>query len=141
MYSNNSVVPLQDIGEGTAYLDGDNGNAALFCITNLVSCCRGADGGSAGEWYLPGESVPVVGISDPASPSADFTRSRGPSAVLLHRMNSDMGSTGVYTCQVPDENRVVQQLYIGVGLGMIGSRSYDHIITSPLIHSYPSHYQ
>ncbi len=118
VYSNNSVVPLQDIGEGTEYLNRDNGNAALFCITNLVSCCRGADGGSAGEWYLPGETVPVVDING-ASPSVDFTRSRGPSAVLLHRMNSGIEPTGVYTCEVPDENGVVQQLYIGVGLGII----------------------
>ncbi len=117
VYSNNSVVPLQDIGEGIAYLNRDNGNAALFCITNLVSCCRGTDGGSAGEWYLPGESVPVVGINS-ASPSADFNRGRGPSAVLLHRMNSGVGPTGVYTCVAPDENGIVQQLYIGVGLGM-----------------------
>ncbi len=63
--------------------------------------------------YLPGESVPVVGIIN-ASPSADFTRGRGPSAVLLHRMNSGVGPTGVYTCEIPDENHVVQQLYIWV---------------------------
>ncbi len=115
-----SVVPLQDIGEGTAYLDRNDGDgtAALFCITNLVSCCRGADGGSRGEWYLPGESVPVIGINYPASGSADFIRGRGPSAVLLHRMNNDVGPTGVYTCKVPDENGVIQQLYIGVGLGI-----------------------
>ncbi len=117
VYSNNSVIPLQDIGEGTAYLTRGR-NAALLCITNLVSCCREADDGSAGNWYLPGESVSVVNINS-ASPSADFIRGRGPSAVLLHRMNSGVGPTGVYTCEVPDENHVVQQLYIGVGLGII----------------------
>ena len=111
------MVPLQDIGEGTAYLDRDS-TAALFCITNLVSCCRGADGGSAGEWYLPGESVSVIGIND-ATPSDAFSRGRGPSAVLLNRMSSGVGPTGVYTCEVPDENGVVQQLYIGVGLGIM----------------------
>ncbi len=140
VYSNNSVVPLQDIGEGTAYLDSDNGNAALFCITNLVDCCRGVDGGSAGEWYLPGESVPVV-----VTNSADFISGRGPSAVLLHRMNSGIGPTGVYTCKVPDENGVVQQLYIGVGLGIIIMLRYNYylMITSspPPVHSYPSRYQ
>ena len=111
------MVPLQDIGEGTAYLDRDS-TAALSCITNLVSCCRGVDGGSAGEWYLPGESVPVIG-ANMASPSDAFSRGRGPSAVLLNRMNSGVGPTGVYTCEVPDENGVVQQLYIGVGLGIM----------------------
>ena len=45
--------------------------------------------------------------------------SRGPSAVLFHRMNRGVvGPTGVYTYEVPDENHVVQQLYIGVGLGI-----------------------
>ncbi len=116
-YSNNSVIPLHDIGEGTAYLTRGK-TAALFCVTNLVSCCRGADGVSAGEWYLPGESVPVVNDNDPASGSSDFTRERGPSAILLHRMKNGVGPTGVYNCNVPDENELVQHLYIGVGLGM-----------------------
>ncbi len=111
------MVPLHDIGEGTTYLTRGK-TAALFCVTNLFSCCIEADGSSAGNWYLPGESVPVVDTNS-ASPSSDFTRGRGPSVVLLHRMNSDaVGPTGVYTCEIPDENHVVQQLYIGVGLGI-----------------------
>ena len=108
LYPNNSVVSLTDIGEGYN---------ALHCLTNLTTCCRGADGDSAGEWFLPGKTSPVVDISS-VDNMENFTRSRGPSAVLLNRRSSAVGPTGLYTCQVPDGSGMVRTLYIGVDLSM-----------------------
>ena len=95
------MVSLTDIGEGYN---------ALHCLTNLTTCCRGEDGGSAGEWFLPGQTSPVVDVS---APNADFTRSRGPSAVLLNRRTGAVEPTGLFTCQVPDGSGM-ETLYIGI---------------------------
>ena len=102
-------MSLTDIGEGYN---------ALHCLTNLTTCCRGADGGSAGEWFLPGQTSPVVGIHKKVNGTRNFTRSRGPSAVLLNRRTGVMGPTGLYTCQVPDGSSTNRTLYIGVDLSM-----------------------
>ena len=109
LYPNNSVVDLTDIGQDTA---------ALYCLTDLTTCCRGADGGSAGEWFLAGQTQPVVGVNR-ASFFDDFTRGRGPSAVLLNRRNNAAGPTGVYTCMLPDGSGQDRTLYIGVDTGTV----------------------
>ena len=109
LHPNNSVVSLTDIGEGYS---------ALHCLTSLTTCCRGADGGSAGEWFLPGQTSPVVDVNAPNAGTESFTRNRGPSAVLLNRRTSAVGPTGLYTCQVPDGNGMERTLYIGVGTGI-----------------------
>ena len=100
LYPNNSAVSLAGIGEG---VDG-----ALYCLTNLTTCCSQAEGGVAGEWLLP--TVPA----DPA----DYTISRGPSAVLLNKNNEFVqGPTGIFTCRIPDGNNQTRTLYIGVDTG------------------------
>ena len=94
LYPNNSVVALADIGEA-ADIGGDN--TALFCLTDLTACCRGMDGGSAGEWFLAGQTEPVVDASNTQS-THSFTRGRGPSAVRLNRvgmLRDPLGSTPV----------------------------------------------
>ena len=99
------MVSLTDIGEGYN---------ALHCLTNLTTCCRGADGGSAGEWFLPGQTSPVVDVNAPNAGTESFTRSRGPSAVLLNRRTSAVGPTGLFTCQVPDGSDTNRTLHIGI---------------------------
>ncbi len=100
MYPNNSIV---DIGVG------DN---ALFCLSNSSSCCRPRDGVASGEWFLPGGSSPIEGNGESSS-TADFSRSRKSSAVLLNRRNSAMGPEGQYRCDVIDARNITQTLYIG----------------------------
>ena len=102
-YSNNSMVTLSAIRQG------------LYCLTNNFNCCRGVDGLSAGEWFLAGQINPVVGHDSGNAASASFTRTRGPSTLLLSLM--DMFATiprGVYTCQIPDSVNNIRTLYIGV---------------------------
>ena len=108
------MVALADIGENT---DVGEGNTALFCLTDLLACCRGADTGSTGvgEWYLAGQTEPVVGIN--AAESTDsFAREREPSAVLLHRRNSATTPTGIYRCEIPDGSGL-RTAYIGIDTG------------------------
>ena len=104
-YQNNSLVILEDIGEG------DN---ALLCINELTACCQPpyADGIGAvmGNWYFPnGTRVPSAGSM------WDFYRTRGRSVVLLHRRRG--GENGIYRCQIPDALGVMQTIFIEATTG------------------------
>ena len=92
------MVSLTDIGEGYN---------ALHCLTNLTTCCKVPR--RMGQWILPNGSV-LLGNG------TDFYTRRGPSAVLLNHRTGAMGPTGLFTCQVPDEDGN-KNLYIGVNLG------------------------
>ena len=98
LYFNNSIVTITDIGFNIN---------ALYCFTNRSGCCRGSDGGANGGWFFPDRSAVEEGM-------LDFSRSRGPSAVLLNRRNSAMGPTGLYHCEVLDGRNVNQSIYIGL---------------------------
>ena len=102
LYSNNSIVNITDIGNGTN---------ALYCFANRSDCCRGSDGGANGEWFFPdGSQVDGNGRVS----TLDFSRNRGPSAVLLNRRNNATGPTGVYLCEVLDVRNVNQSIHIGL---------------------------
>ena len=100
-YQNNSIVTLEDIGEG---------DDALLCITTLTACCRlpYTDMGAAlGNWFFPnGTRVPSLGNQ------WDIYRTRGQSVVRLHRRRG--GEEGIYRCEIPDAMNVNQTIYIGV---------------------------
>ena len=108
--ANNSIVLLQSIGEG------DTG--ALLCITNSTACCT-ASLGRFGEWFYPdGRRVPIM---DPAPPATaePFYRNRDTSLIRLNRRPNQGLSvmyTGVYCCQIPDQNNVIQTMCVGAYL-------------------------
>ncbi len=104
MYPNNSIVTIIDIGVG------DN---ALFCLSNSSSCCRSRDGVPGGKWFLPGDSSLLNGDGETIS-TADFSRSRRSSAVLLNRRNNAIGPEGLYRCDVIDTRNINKTLYIGI---------------------------
>ena len=107
VYQNNSLVTLEDIGEG---------DAALLCVTDQPACCgplyNGEMGPAIGNWYFPnGTRVPsetdvTTGLL------LDFFSTRGQSLVLLNRRRG--GVTGIYRCEIPDIVNVTQTIYIGV---------------------------
>ena len=101
-YKNNSIVTLENIGEG---------RDALLCITNQSACCRppytGEMGTVLGNWYFPnGTVVFSIGVH------SDIYRTRGQMVVLLHRRRG--GEEGIYRCVIPDAMNVIQTIYIGV---------------------------
>ena len=99
-YQNNSIVILEDIGEG---------DDALLCITFQTACCRHpyTDGSVLGNWFFPnGSRVPGSGIK------WDFYRTRGQMVVGMLRTRG--GVEGIYRCVIPDTMNVIQTIYIGV---------------------------
>ena len=102
-YQNNSIVTLENIGEG---------NDALLCMTNQTACCRrpytnGTGQKAIGNWFFPNETrVPSSGAQ------WDIHRTRGHMKVLLHRRRG--GVEGIYRCLIPDSMNVTQTIYIGV---------------------------
>ena len=99
-YQNNSIVTLEDIGEG------DN---ALGCVTDQTACCQAGStsGSSLGNWFFPnGTRVPASGNQ------WDFHRTRGQSVVRLQRRRG--GEEGIYSCEISDAMNITQTIYIGV---------------------------
>ena len=93
-YQNNSIVILEDIGEGD--------NDALLCITNQTACCQ-----PTGNWFFPnGTRVPSAGVN------WDIYRTRGQMVVRMCRRRS--GVEGTYRCEIADNFGFTQTLYIGV---------------------------
>ena len=89
-------MTLEDIGEG------DN---ALLCVTNLMNCCEAPN--ASGNWFFPNETrLPSNGKQ------WDFHRTRGQMMVVLQRRRG--GVNGIYRCEIPDSNNVIQTIYIGV---------------------------
>ena len=108
-YQNNSIIILEDIGEG---------DDALFCLTNLTACCKSVDGNVLGNWYFPnGTRVSSVGW--------DFYRNRGQMVVSMHRRRG--GVEGIYRCEIPDTMNVTQTIYIGVYSASTGECMCNHI--------------
>ena len=104
-YGNNSVVFLEDIGEGSG---------ALFCLTNNTECC-----GSNNEdgWYFPNSSL--VHLTSQHKDKIGMNVSRGASVIRLHNINTKNNrnvSTGVFRCVIPDVSGSNQALYIGIYL-------------------------
>ena len=102
-YPNNSIVILEDIGEGVD---------ALHCVTDQTACCRppftdSIGPATLGNWWFPnGTRVPTSGNH------WYFHRTRGQSVVRLQRWRG--GEEGIYSCMIPDAMNVDQTIYIGV---------------------------
>ena len=101
-YQNNSMVILENIGEG-----GD----ALLCITNQTACCQTSHSGvvrhTSGNWLFPnGTRFPSGGKM------WDFYRNRGQMMVRMNRRRG--GVEGIYRCEIPDTLGFTQTIYIGV---------------------------
>ena len=97
--SNNSIVLLSDIGEGSG---------ALLCLTGRERCCSTTRGGERrGAWRFPnGSEVMLSG--------GNIYHERSYSSLSLNRRNNAVGPTGIYTCAIPDAGNIVRTLVIGI---------------------------
>ena len=105
-YQNNSLVTLDNIGEG---------DDALLCLTDNTACCSRAQSPgmvNLGDWYYPNGTGVVNSIVALPDVQWEFYRNRGQSVVRLNRRRG--GVNGIYHCEVPDTTGVNQTIYIGV---------------------------
>jgi len=113
-YQNNSLVTLEDVGEG---------DDALLCMTDLTACCRSSDTpdgiNALGDWFFPnGTAVPNTIIGRDMNNVAiiwKFYRNRGPRVVRMLRREG--GVDGIYRCRIPvslGSPIAYQNIYIGV---------------------------
>ena len=109
-YQNNSIVILEDIGEG---------DDALLCITNLTACYQPNVNDTeevvpvSGNWYFPnGTQVPSNSVNCTSGEEWEFYSNGGQMVVRMHRRRG--GVEGIYRCEIPDAMNVTQTIYIGV---------------------------
>ena len=85
--------------------------------TNNALWCQSANNGSdIGLWYYPnGTQVPLFtgAFDDISAPSPIFSK-RLTGQIALARKAGLSGYEGLYTCIIPDENRVNQILVVGI---------------------------
>ena len=100
--SNNSILLLSDIGEGSN---------ALFCLTNRTQCCTTEAGLDRGGWRFPNSSAVDIYTTD----NQEFYRIRGYSSVYLNRRRNTLEPTGIFICRIPtNQSENNTNLYIGV---------------------------
>ena len=99
---NNSLVSLDDIGEGAD---------ALFCKTDKMPCCGETDG----NWYLPdGTLVPsdtITSNSRNLYVTRDANHSVGLNSIQASGVNK---SHGIYSCKILDRQNDIKYLYVGI---------------------------
>ena len=117
VYSNNTVIDINLIGEGFEELEPKVTNGgALECHTDDTTCCRGIDnpdGPGRGEWYYPdGTVVPSPNTGDGAA----FYRTRNHMVIRLNRNDSvefsALSHHGRYRCEIPGAGGITIIRYI-----------------------------
>ena len=106
--ANNSIVDIEDIGEGD--------ETALLCHTNKTLCC-GTKPNRFGDWYYPNGAK--VRIKDTVGMATDeFYRDRGTQVVRLNHRQGNLIERGRFRCQVPesDDNDVMRSIYAYIGM-------------------------
>ena len=106
--ANHSYVDFSLVGSDSS------GSDSVQCITDLSTCCSGAQGRHRGDWYFPnGTRLPffIDGIF----------LSRGAQRVDLRRRNNANSPVGIYICDIPtidvhDDNDISVRDTIYVGL-------------------------
>lgn len=94
MYSNNSVINSDEIGESSD---------ALHCLTNVSNCCRLHLDNSNGtrNFYAPNNSVIH-------KTNSHLYISRGHKSILLHQKELSL-ENGIFKCQIYS-----QEVYFGI---------------------------
>ena len=107
-YANNSIVTRTDIG---------NGSAALLCTTTYSPCCSSANPET--QWFFPNGSQ-VQNLHDlpyyRTRNNPEFAERTGPRSVQLNR-NPQGTTTGIFRCDIPDANGVLQSIFVGIYTG------------------------
>ena len=104
--ADHSYVDITQVGTGSA---------AVFCHTDLVTCCSGAQGVHRGDWYFPdGERLPFPSISIPPP----IFEARQNQRLDLRRTTATE-PTGIYRCDIEtvagvNGNGIRETVYVGL---------------------------
>ena len=74
--------------------DDPSGSDSVQCITDLSTCCTGAQGPHRGDWYFPNENRLAFGYYN------DIYENRGAQRVDLRRSNIPTSRVGIYRCSI-----------------------------------------
>ena len=109
---NHSYVDLSLVG------DDGSGSYSVQCITDLRTCCSGAQSFHRGDWYFPD------GTRLTFSGRGDIYENRGSLRVDLRRRNNANSPVGIYRCYIATvavhddgDNSVRDTVYVGLYTG------------------------
>ena len=115
--------------------DHSRGSDSVQCVTDLNTCCSGAQGQHRGDWYFR-TRLPFAG-------RGDIFQSRGAKRVDLRHRNNDNSSTGIYHCDIPtvavhdySDASVRDTLYVGLYTGSEGKPTLPTCLCMTLTHSH-----
>ena len=107
--ANNSYI-LRGLEKGI----GEGHNNSLHCVTDNSDCCSNGEGTC--NWYNEtGGEVQQGSLGD----SDRVYVTRGDRVVYLNRRERG-GSSGMWRCDIPDSNDVLQSIYIYIGTPTTG---------------------
>jgi hypothetical protein len=136
LYTNNSDIFINEVGETDHISLTPTQNNALQCITDRSPCCQSFP--RVGEWYYPNGTV----ISGPKviDHGQVFYRNRGhdDGTVNLNYINSTLPAlspTGLFCCVLPDMDDENQRLCANLDIG----KQFCTILSVISLHNYFSH--
>ena len=103
--TNNSYINRGDIGVGV--------NNSLRCVTDYSDCCASA-GSDVGNWFARNGSE----VHQGAGGDTNLYVTRGEGVVYLNRNKG--GAIGMWRCDIPDSDGMMQSIYIYLGTPTTG---------------------
>ena len=103
--TNNSYIDRGGIGEGV--------DDSLRCVTDYSDCCAGA-GSDVANWFDRDGSE----VNQGTDGATDLYVTRGEGVVYLNRITG--GISGMWRCDIPDSDGMMQSIYIYLGTSTIG---------------------
>ena len=105
------------------------GSDAVYCHTDLVTCCTAAQGSHRGDWYFPdGDRLDI-----PSYYSGDIHEARTAQRVDIRRLKNVNRPTGIYRCDIPTvaahhttDNSVRASVYVGMYTSIGGKHLMHH---------------
>ena len=108
--TNNSYVPHGQENSPTSI--GEGVNNSLHCVTDYMNCCNSGSG--MGNWY----NTRGMKVTDQADEDSDSYVTRGDGVVYLNLRRG--GQSGIWQCDISDNNGQTQSIYIYIGTGTNG---------------------
>ena len=84
---------------------GEGHNDSLHCVTDYSDCCSNGEG----NWY----DATGAEVQHRSDGDSNLYVTRGDGVVYLNRRRG--GSSGMWRCDIPDSNGVLQSIYIYLG--------------------------